>query len=227
MTTDLSSLFEGPAPGPRTMHEHVHSTLRRAILDGHLEGGTRLVQSEIASTLGVSTTPVREALRDLAAEGLIQLDPHRGGTVRELDLGELDEIFRLRSILEPEALRRAWPHITNELIDKIETLHHQVESTTSSSEFVQLNDQFHGLVYEECDSPRLLAILQSLTAPWVMYVGAALNHDDTNRQRAAVGHAEILSALRNRDLDAAITATIDHLSITQRTLESSFQAEAI
>lgn len=220
MASDLSGLFEDPVPGRRTMHEYVHSTLRKAILDGHLTGGTRLVQSEIATTMGVSTTPVREALRDLAAEGLIRLDPHRGGIVRELEFGELEEILRLRSVLEPEAIRRAWPRVTDELIDEIEATHHKVDSSTSSSEFVHLNDRFHGLLFEQAQSPRLLSILEGLTAPWVMYVSAALNQDEHHRERAAIGHAEIVQALRNREMEAVIEASVEHLAITHRTLEA-------
>ncbi|MBK5268491.1 MAG: GntR family transcriptional regulator [Acidimicrobiia bacterium] len=221
MTNDLSGLFEGPIPGRRTMHEYVYSTLRMAILDGKLTGGTRLVQADIASTMGVSTTPVREALRDLAAEGLIKLDPHRGGIVHELVFGELEEILRLRTILEPEAIRQAWPNVTDELIDEIESVHHKIGTASSTSEFVQLNDRFHRLLFEKAAAPRLLGILETLTAPWVMYVSAALNQDDQHRERAAQGHSEILEALRNRDVDGVIEASIEHLSITHRTLEAA------
>lgn len=221
MGSDLTGLFDDSGPGRRTMHEYVYATLRKAILDGNLTGGTRLVQAEIASTMGVSTTPVREALRDLAAEGLIRLDPHRGGIVHELKFDELDEILRLRSILEPEAIRRAWPHVTDELVDKIEAVHGQISGSSSASEFVQLNDRFHGLLYEQAGSPRLLGILEALTAPWVMYVSAALERDMHHRERAEIGHAEILEGLRNRNMDSVIHAAVEHLSITHRTLEAA------
>ena len=226
MAGNLSGLFDGPVPGRRTMHEYVYSTLRKAILDGQLTGGTRLVQAEIASTMGVSTTPVREALRDLAAEGLIKLDPHRGGIVHELAFDELEEILRLRTILEPEAIRRAWPHITDELIDEIESIHHQIGAADSTSDFVQLNGRFHGLLFEQAGAPRLLGILEGLTAPWVMYVSAALNQDPQHRERAAHGHSEILEALRRRDLDGVIGATVEHLTITHRTLQAALDLDS-
>ena len=224
-TEDLTAIFGQPAAltGRRTMHEFVHSTLRNAILDGQLTGGTRLVQSEIAATLQVSTTPVREALRDLAAEGLIRLDPHRGGVVRELDLKELEEIYRLRVVLEPEALRLAWPHLTDKLIDRVEQLHHQIQAADSAADFTHLNSEFHGAVYDLSNAPRLLGILENLTATWVMYVSASLIQDKENQVRASEGHNEILKALRTRDLDAAIASTIDHLAITKRTLETALE----
>ena len=92
--------------GRRTAHEFVKDSLRRAILRGDLSGGARLIQADLAAMLNVSTTPVREALRDLATEGLITLDRHRGGVVRELNWLELMEEIRLiRQQLEPLAVR--------------------------------------------------------------------------------------------------------------------------
>jgi DNA-binding GntR family transcriptional regulator len=207
--------------GRQTVHAFVLQTLRRSILDGDLAGGTRLVQSEIAEALGVSATPVREALRDLAAEGLIRLDAHRGGVVHALSLKELEEIFQLRSMLEPEALRRAWPHLTDEVIDHVAGLHEQMKTHPTRSEWVRLNSRFHDSVFELADAPRLLSILAGLTAPWVMYVSASLASDVEHQHRASQGHDEILAALRARDLDAMIAATLDHLSITHQTLESA------
>lgn len=90
--------------GRRTAHEFVFESIRRAILRGDLTGGARLIQSDLADMLNVSTTPVREALRDLATEGLITLDRHRGGFVRELNWDDMDEIRLIRSRIEPLAL---------------------------------------------------------------------------------------------------------------------------
>jgi DNA-binding GntR family transcriptional regulator len=208
-------------PGRQTAHVFVHETLRNAILDGDLSGGTRLIQSEVAEALGVSATPVREALRDLAAEGLIRLDAHRGGVVHQLSLKELAEIYQLRSILEPEAIRRAWPNLTDEVVDSCAKLHEAMQQHPPRSEWVWLNSRFHDSVFELADAPRLLAILASLTAPWIMYVSASLASDVEHQYRASAGHEEILAALRARDLDAMIEATLEHLAITHRTLEAA------
>ena len=230
MTNDVAAIIELVAQttysGRRTVHNYVLETLRRAILDGQLASGTRLVQSEIAEALDVSTTPVREALRDLAAEGLIRLDAHRGGVVQELSLSELREIYELRVLLEPEALRRAWPHVTDEIIDEVAALHERMNDILSPSAWVELNSSFHGKILELAPSPRLLLILEGLVAPWIMYVSSALMTDPQNQQRAADGHDHILAALRDRDLDAAIAASIDHLGITWRTLASSLEEQA-
>ena len=207
------------------MHNFVLETLRGAILDGQLTSGTRLVQSEIAEALDVSTTPVREALRDLAAEGLIRLNAHRGGVVQELSLSELREIYELRVLLEPEALRRAWPYVTDEIIDEVAELHERMNRTESPSEWLAINNAFHGKILELAPSPRLLLILDGLIAPWVMYVSASLATDPENQKRAAEGHDHIVAALRERDLDEAIAASIEHLGITWRTLATALHVQ--
>ena len=92
--TRLSALAGAGAAGRQTAHEFVRSVLRRAILSGELAGGTRLVQAELAAVLEVSTTPVREALRELASEGLVRFDPHRGAVVQELSGEERGAILQ-------------------------------------------------------------------------------------------------------------------------------------
>jgi DNA-binding transcriptional regulator YhcF (GntR family) len=97
----MSSLQRlGPGPKRQTAHQYVVESLRNAIVEGVLTPGTRLIQAAIAEELEVSTTPVREALQDLAAEGLVRLDPHRGAIVYGFDLAECREIYELRMLLE-------------------------------------------------------------------------------------------------------------------------------
>jgi DNA-binding GntR family transcriptional regulator len=213
-----------PAERPRTAHEYVLNTLRRAILDGDLVGGSRLVQSEIADALEVSKTPVREALRDLASEGLVQLDAHRGGIVHELSIAELEEIHVLRQAIEPQVLRQAWPHITREIIDRAEELNQRMLATDSPAEWVRLNQEFHGCVFELAPSRRLVGILNGLIAPWAMYVSAALAADPDFQVKAGRGHDEILGAMRAGDLEALIEADAEHLGIARNALASTFGA---
>lgn len=226
MTVELQRIAEIAASGPfsarRTVHGYVLDTLRRAILEGELIGGSRLVQADIAKVLDVSTTPVREALRDLAAEGLVDLDPHRGGVVRKLSLDELEELYKLRIILEPEAVRRAWPYVTDEIVAEATALERRLEACDSVADWIDLNSRFHGMLLDLAPAPRLLAILEGLSAPWLMYVSAYLHADPENRKRAAHGHDEILHALVSRDLDACISAVVAHLASTHDSLVASF-----
>src|SRR5687767_15583832 len=120
MSDDVSWATIANTGGRRTAHEFVKDSLRRAILRGDLSGGARLIQADLAAMLNVSTTPVREALRDLATEGLITLDRHRGGVVRELNWQEMEAIRLIRHQLEPLAVRLVVENITDAELDEAE-----------------------------------------------------------------------------------------------------------
>lgn len=199
----------------QTAHEFVRDTLRQAILNGDLSGGTRLVQAEIAAELEVSTTPVREALRDLAAEGLIRLDAHRGAIVHEIDLDEMQEIYELRQVLEPICMRRAAERINEEELARARALQAQMDLCKNDvGQWVQLNRDFHALLSETSRSPRLIAILQSLRDSAAVHVGLGLR---SVPRQLAVGNAEhhrLLEALEARDADAAAVAILEHMGGT-------------
>ena len=151
-TTAESDPFEGLRPTVsgrgQTAHVYVRETIRMAILNGQLPGGTRLVQSDLAAQLAVSTTPVREALRDLASEGLIRIDPHHGGVVAELDEDDLREVYQIRQRIEPFALEVAMPFLTDEILDRAQELHVEISAAPHSAAWVQLNRDFHMTIYE-------------------------------------------------------------------------------
>lgn len=197
----------------QTAHEYVREVLRRAILNGEIEPGSRLVQAEIAATLEVSTTPVREALRDLASEGLIRFDPHRGAVVAELSVEELEEIYAIRQILEPLAMSQAVPAIGESTIEQLRKLQGKMVEERHSASFVDLNRTFHMMIYEAAASPRLAAILRSLEDAAVMYIGAALETNPGLRDAAIRDHGEILDAVERRDVDAAVVAIKRHLGL--------------
>ena len=198
----------------------MRETLRQAILNGDLKGGSRLVQADLARELDVSTTPVREALRDLDAEGLIRLDAHRGGIVHELSQEELAEIYGLRAILEVEAMRRASSRITPEQLTIAESIHEQMLAAPHSASWVMLNRDFHLAIYEAADSPKLLSILTSLLDASVHYVSANIQGTPEVRKIAGNDHAQILKFLRQGDSDKAEAAIKHHLEISGSMLNS-------
>jgi DNA-binding GntR family transcriptional regulator len=212
----------GPAADPldrQTTHEHVREWLRQAILSGRLPSGARLVQADIARELGVSITPVREALRDLANEQMIRLDAHRGGIVHELTDRELDEILDLRLLLEVEAMRRAAAQITPAQLDQARALHDEMQSADRTADWVMLNRRFHVTLYEAADRPRLLGIVRNLLDASVMYVTAAEAHMPDHRQRAGRDHAAILRRLEHHDVEGAVAAIRSHIDIPRSVLD--------
>lgn len=218
---EVDALAQATFSGNRqTAHEFVRNVLRRAILSGELRGGTRLVQADLASMLEVSTTPVREALRDLASEGLIRFDPHRGAVVQELSGDELREIYMIREILEPFALRLAVPKVTPELLDRLRELHEKMASEPHSAEWVDANRNFHLAIYEAAGYPRLSALIKGLEDASVMYIGASLKDVEGLRETAVHDHGEILAALENGDADAAVEAVLTHLGLAIKAFEA-------
>jgi len=218
-SVDLRSVADGPR---RTAHEYVRATLRAAILGGALQGGSRLVQADVARELGVSTTPVREALRDLATEGLVTLDAHRGGIVKRLSFAELYEIHELCQILEPEAMRRAVERIGDDELGAARELAERMEQETDPTRWTELNREFHAILTNAAGSQRLVTILRGLRDSAAPYVALAQRARDPEQvQTANRQHAEIIEAFLARDGDRCASLMHDHVELTVRDLVAS------
>jgi len=198
----------------RTTHQFVRETLRQAILSGALAGGTRLVQADVAAQLDVSTTPVREALRDLVADGLILFDPHRGAIVRELDMTELVEVYEIRKALEALAIRRAAERITDQQLAAAKVLQDKMDVETDSVAWADLNRQFHALLEDAAGSPRLVAITKSLQDTAAIYVAHSIKVEPKRIKAGNREHKALIAALRGRDGDRAAQVLVEHLDHT-------------
>lgn len=209
----------------RTAHQFARETLRRAILSGALVGGTRLVQADIAAQLKVSTTPVREALRDLAADGLILFDPHRGAIVHELDVSELVEVYEIRQALEPLAIRKATGHLSDDELDTAAALQARMDRETDPGAWADLNWQFHALLERAANSPRLLSVVKSMQDTAAIYVGHSLKVEPERIAEGNREHRELLDALRRRDADSAAAILRAHLDATLRSVLASRSLE--
>jgi DNA-binding GntR family transcriptional regulator len=203
----------------QTAHALAHAVLRQAILEGALPGGTRLVQADLAEQLGLSTTPVREALRDLVGEGLIRFDPHRGAIVNELSSKDLNEIYDLRILLEARAIELAAERITEQQLDHLSEINDAMFRAEGPADWATLNRDFHLAIYEAADSPRMLAILRGLVESAVRYVSATRQAAPEIRETARDEHAAIVEKLRRHDVDGATAAIQHHLDNTRSLLE--------
>ncbi len=205
----------------RTVHEYVRRTLRAAVMDGTLPAGARLVQADLAHELGVSTTPVREALRDLATEGLVVLDPHRGALVRALDIDEVRELYDLRMTLEPMMVRRVISTITADRLTHAADLQRRMEEPRQASAWAELNREFHAVLSEPDESTRLARILAGLRDSAAPYVALSLVSRPEQVPEANAEHAEMLSLYRLGDADGAVELTLTHLRSTLRAIEGA------
>ena len=128
----------------------VAAHLREAILGGKLRPGDRIRQEEVAERFGASRLPVREALRILAAEGLTELEPHKGARVPRLTRREVEVIYRMRERLEPLALAESLPRLTTADHDQLGKLQQRIEDNGDLEKFLDLDREFHLLTYRGC-----------------------------------------------------------------------------
>ena len=201
---------------PRTATDYVSDSLRRSILNGDLVGGTRLSLAEIASTFEVSTTPVREALRELSFEGLVRIDSYRGGVVTAVTQAEVEEIVRIRSVLEPMAAREAVEGMTPKILDEAQEILDEMAASDSWDVWVQGNRAFHRKLYEASSSRRLVELIKSLQDTQVVFVSATLRKSPMLKETATRDHNEMIAWIRAGDADRLIEVTLRHLTIPIR-----------
>lgn len=205
---------------PLTMpaRSRVKLVLHRGIVTGTIPGGTRLVQSCIAEELAVGTRPVRDALRELAAEGFVRLDGRGAAVVRELGRGELEDIYEIRMMLEPVATARAARLADAASLIRAAELLRVMQATTDSAQWVEHNASFHKIIDEAGSSPRLVAILGNLRELSARYITHSVRTVPGRAGQANAEHVEILRAIIARDPDAAADAAIRHLEGTPSAL---------
>lgn len=202
----------------RTAHEAVLDRLRMAILRGELAPGTPLVLADLSAQLRVSRTPVREAMRDLAAEGLVDFDAYRSSIVHRPTLVEAREVYDLRLVLEPIAVREAVPWISPRDIKHAQAFHEAMLGTREVGEWVDLNRRFHAALMRPVHSGRLLSLLASLRDAAAIQVALSIKAHPDRLTGSNDEHDAILSAFREREVERAVELTELHLRSTLETI---------
>lgn len=182
--------------------DRVYAHIRDAIVDGRYAPGARLGEVEIAELTRTSRTPVREALRQLEMEGLVEVLPHRGARVYTWTAHDLEEIYDLRMTLEAMAAERATGRIRPAELDRMDELCVLMESATADNpdldRLAALNDEFHAIVRSAAASARLVSMLGAVIAlPLVMRTFHRYTHTDLARSHAH--HRDLVAALRAGD----------------------------
>jgi len=201
---------------PRTATDHVSTSLRRSILTGDLAAGTRLGLNEVAEIFEVSTTPVREALRELSFEGLVRLDSYRGGVVTAVTRKDVEEIVRIRQVLEPMAIEEAMVGMTEEILTEARRILDDMANSDSWDAWVHGNRAFHQKLYEASSSRRLVSLISSLQDTQVLFVSATLRRSPTLKETATADHEAMIQAARDRDARTLTEVTLRHLTIPVR-----------
>lgn len=220
MSSPLAALISANGPRFRTATEYVEATLKQAILSGALAPGSPLRQEELATTFRTSRMPIREALRQLEAQGLVDFEPHRGAVVIAITIEDAMDNFAIRTALEPEALRRSLPHLTATDLTLAEELIEEIDREIDPSRMGELNRRFHMTLYARAGLPRLLALTEQHLASADRYLRFHLAAFGDMGQEE---HRALLAACRRHDEPAALAALADHLSRASTAMEAFFR----
>ena len=200
-------------PGRKSLGEHVFENLRKAILRGDIAPGHRLVESRIAEALGISRTPVREAIHKLEREGVIRRRPPGGFSVVGLTREEIEETFGIRSILESYAARlAAITHREEELLpleEKIEEFQRCLDRGDLES-LAGINTAFHDLLYALSRSPKLMKMINDLRDHITRFRRVILKKKDMAKM-SNDDHREMLKAIRERDAEGVEKIVREHI----------------
>lgn len=202
------------AIGRQVLHEEVSSRLRDMIIEGTLPGGQRLNERVLCEELGISRTPLREAFRVLATEGLIELLPHRGAQVVQLSREEVTHAFELMGALEGLSGELACRNITRGELAEIKALHRQMAACHRKRDlpgYYHLNRAIHERINAAARNPVLAEFYRTLNAR-LHSLRFRSNLDRTRWTAALAEHAQMIELLEKRDGEGLRRLLVDHLA---------------
>lgn len=187
-------------PSPTAASQRIADHLRQAILSGDIVPGQRVRQEEVAERLSSSRLPVREALRMLEAEGLIEHRVNRGARVPRLDRHEVDVVYQMRERLEPLALSESIPHLGDGDLRRLDELQSRIEANADVAQFLALDREFHLLTYTGCQIDTLTSIVHRLWNVTQHYRRAFMALSGPGRMWVVnAEHRLLLDAIQRRD----------------------------
>ena len=205
-----------------TYHVQIADMLRDMIMTGKLEEGDKVNEGELCETMGISKTPLREALRVLSVEGLIRLVPNRGAFVTKPTFEEIAEMFAVMSLLEGFCAREACERMTPRDFVRLEKLHAKLEESferRDQEEYIRINNQYHSFVQEIAGNRTLNQIVAGLRKKILLYRFQSLNLP-VRFERSIREHRDLLEAFRQRDHTRAETLMRAHLHNQSQALET-------
>lgn len=200
----------------RVTSDYIAESLREAINSGALADGEVLNQVAIAERFGVSRVPVREAMRELQAEGLIEAESHRRAVVRAVSLERLCETFEVRALLEGFLIERALPNIDDACLAELRALEKKMSKTRDHTAWLKLNARFHVTLLEQADSVTAREMVDQLRTRGERYTAMWSRGLGIDRvQEAGEEHREILVAIEQGDARAARREVETHVLHTR------------
>lgn len=214
--TDLSAIkLDAPMRGRKITADYVADALREAIQSGRLPDGAVLKQAAIAEHLGVSRVPVREAMRHLMAEGLIQSKAHHVAIVQSLSLDRIAEVYDYRALLEGHMTERAVPLLTPAAIERLKAKNAEMQSASTHGAWLRLNNEFHEIILKAADDETGIGLVEQLRQRSERYVlmwsgGKGVQ----NRKSVKAEHAEVIALIEAGKAKKARVAIENHIRHT-------------
>lgn len=198
----------------------VREALRRAISSGELLPGCQLRQDELAERFGTSRIPVREALRQLEAEGFVTLLPNRGAVVSDLSIDEVVELLEIRVALECHALRLAIPAMAEIDLDEARNILRAYDKEPDPAQWGAFNWRFHKALYAPCSRPRLLMMIEANYGHVGRFTRTLVSRA-TGKERPQREHYQLLELCSGGEVEKAVRLMREHIVQTQKTLLSA------
>lgn len=198
----------------KTRTQLVVETIREKILSGEIKAGQPLRQAALAQELNVSRIPVREALLQLEAEGLVSFEPHKGATATELTAGQVDELFELRAMLEADLLASSIPNLSEEKLDEATGILYQLDralgTENAANKWSELNSSYHSCLYSGSQKSQTQDLVNTLNKNADRYIRMHLLWAG-GISKAESEHNEILVHCKNKDIDQATAILKKHI----------------
>ncbi len=196
------------------LRDVVFNTLRDAILTGKLVPGERLMENQLAEKLGVSRTPVREALRMLELENLVELVPRKGAQVLDMSEKDIVNILEVRSALEGLATALACKKMTQEDLQQMKNLEEDFEKAVAENDverFVDIDEDFHDMIFAATENDKLVNIFRNLRIQLYRYRMAQAKNNETSMSTIVAHHRSIIRAIENHDGEEGASIAQGHI----------------
>lgn len=195
------------------LRDVVFNTLRQAILRGELKPGERLMEIQLANKLGVSRTPIREAIRKLELEGLVLMIPRKGAEVAEITEKSLRDVLEVRRALEELAVQLVCEKITEEEIEELKAAAREFENVLKDGDITKIAEadvRFHDVIYMATDNQKLIQLLNNLREQMYRFRVEYLKREEVRPQLLAE-HEEIIATIERREKATATKVVCEHI----------------
>jgi len=216
----MSRLLPVKLDSYKPLREVVYETIREAIRNGTLTPGERLMEIQLAEELGVSRTPVREAIRKLELERFVVMLPRRGTYVSNLSLKDINEVFEIRAALDGLAAGLAAERITEEELEQMERLLVEIADHIErhdNQKIVEADEAFHDILYRASRNERLVGIIYNLREQFARFRSVSINYPG-RLQNTLEEHRQLVEAIAQRNPEAAQQKAREHIENAEQTL---------